>query len=355
MVRGSNALETNVVLFLSLAIVLSISMCGKSSDDTEKRILDWPIPDSLSEKAWRATVLVIARNEYSTGRKPLRSDLSYPRRIDWFKTLGNRFAAVYSLRDTLSLSYFLWFGVQDGGDISLTFLAENGKSLTEVKKNLKWYLRALDHDSLWLLFSDKPFWSSANSWDSYSTSHRFTKLENLNYEYGMYFTPYYLVPPPFRDPKLASRKIWPSIIGMPFAFAYDEPFEQYVNDQNTLTMLDYATLVGDKFALIACRRDEERGAYAIAIGRLDGHLMTYRLVGNGIHTLEGMGLLDYIDLLVNDRVSSLIGHEGFGETEESMNLLYDSYFNDSLTTEYQTRTLHLDSLFEPGYLNRVVQ
>jgi len=330
-------------------------MCSNTSDEVADKDSDWPIPNSLSKLEWRATVLVIAYNEYGFGRPPQESNLGFTRRIDWIETLGNRFAAIYSSRNQTALNYRLWFGEHEGGGIALSFLASDGVPLTETKKSMEWYVKALETDSLWLLFSARPFWNSVSDWDTFYESHKYTKLGNLNYELGMDCRPGYLAPPRFQAPQLSEEKVFRSDLGLPFAFAYDEPFGQYVGDQNTLTMLDYSALKGNKFTLIVCRRDEEKGAYAIAIGRLDGHLMTYRLIGNGIHTLEGKGLRDYIDLLVNDKISSLIGPEGFGESEESMNLLYDSFFNDSLTTEYQTRTLHLDSLFEDGYLERAVQ
>ncbi len=310
---------------------------------------------NISDLEWRAAVLTLAYHEYGVSPQTRISDLRAPRRIDWFRTMGNEFAVIYSARDQAAFEYERWFGVHNGGEVYNIFLSGIQEHPEKNSTNRKWYLDALNSDSLGMLFSDKPFWNTDRGWKSFLDSHKQTKLGKLEYEVGMHFSLYYMASLQSRGSRPPTRRIEGPEIGLPFALAYDEPFEQFINDQSTLTMLDHSTLVGDKFALISCRRDEERGAYAIAIGRLDGHLMTYRLVGNRIHSIQGKELENYIDLLVNDKIWSLIGPEEFWEYEELMNDLYDSYFNDSMSVEYQTRTLHLDSLFETGYLNRAVQ
>jgi len=336
---------TNLPLFL---IGLAVALIFLSSCE-DKRL------SSISDLDWRAAVLKLAYQEYGI-REGLRiSDLRVPRRIDWFKSDQSRFAAIYSARGGASLEYQRWFGNNGGGEIYIIFLSGMRGHLPRDSQSYQWYLNALDSDSLVLLFTGESFWRSSRSWESFYDSHKKTKLSKSYYELGMYYMLNYMASPSLRVSNLSENKIFDSDIGLAFALAFDSSFEQYVSDQRTITMLDYSVMAGDKFAAVVCRRDEKRGAYVIIIGRLDGHLMTFRLIGSSIHPMAGAELENYIDLLVNDKIWSLIGAEGFWDSEESLTNIYESCLTDSLTPEEQTRTLHMDSLFEPGYLERSVR
>ncbi len=275
-----------------------------------------------------------------------------PSRVDLFQTQGSRYKILYSQRSDSIVLYRIESGQFNGTEIELEGLGRAGILTGD---SAKMYVDLIKTDSIgqFVVSTSSSTISGREKTHIGGPDERSEK--NNDVTISRYIYQFFLLAGGNDRKATYSSPVFPTDCALALAFLHDDKLGRFVKDSLTISTVDWSIKRDRNFATIVCRRDEHKGAYAIAVGRLEGHLMTYRLLGNTIHTLEGKALHNYIDLLVNDKIWSLIGPEGFWESEESMNRLYDSYFNDSTTADYKIRTLHLDSLFEDGYLEQAVR